>query len=463
MATYNNIKKIKIGDNIFNLAIPTKTSDLTNDSGFITNYTDTKNTAGSTNSTSKLYLIGATSQAANPQTYSNVGLYFNNGINSETSIESNWQSSISQDPFNILLSVSDNNTNDYYISIDKDSGITIDGVITPTQNTHAANKKYVDDAIGAITIPTISLNGSSTTSPSFYAPTSAGTSGQYLKSNGSGAPTWTTFPTIPTITDTYSATSSNGMSGKAVASALSSYLPLTGGTITGGLNIQNSQGVNQARFLGGPTYSYLELDANATGARVLRLASNTNGNIGLYDPTNSKWILHNDTSGNTHTNTLYLPHNSGVKGYTSDGADIKWLVSISNASGEDYIAVGATANDVPIGLYGSNVTLSRFGNLTLSGAALASGGLNNIRVGTTSSISVNASAYVDTSVTFSSAFSHVPFVICSILSESTGAGTGRMVASAINATKTGFTIRLFNGDTSTRAPAVTWLAYAVQG
>ena len=39
-------------------------------------------------------------------------------------------------------------------------------------------------------IPGITLNGSSTTSPSFYAPTSAGTSGYYLKSNGSGAPTW---------------------------------------------------------------------------------------------------------------------------------------------------------------------------------------------------------------------------------------------------------------------------------
>ena len=32
--------------------------------------TDTKNTAGSTDSSSKLFLIGATSQAANPQTYS---------------------------------------------------------------------------------------------------------------------------------------------------------------------------------------------------------------------------------------------------------------------------------------------------------------------------------------------------------------------------------------------------------
>lgn len=37
--------------------------------------TDTKNTAGATNNTSKLFLIGATSQGANPQTYSNSNVY----------------------------------------------------------------------------------------------------------------------------------------------------------------------------------------------------------------------------------------------------------------------------------------------------------------------------------------------------------------------------------------------------
>ena len=41
--------------------------------------TDTKNTAGSTSSTSKLFLIGATSQADNPQTYSNASVYATNG------------------------------------------------------------------------------------------------------------------------------------------------------------------------------------------------------------------------------------------------------------------------------------------------------------------------------------------------------------------------------------------------
>ena len=36
----------------------------------------------------------------------------------------------------------------------------------------------------------VTLNGTLTKTPSFYAPTSAGTSGQVLQSNGSGAPTW---------------------------------------------------------------------------------------------------------------------------------------------------------------------------------------------------------------------------------------------------------------------------------
>lgn len=67
------------GSAAVSVAIPSKVSDLTNDSGYIASYTDTKNTAGSTNSSSKLYLIGATSQATNPVTYSNSGVYTQSG------------------------------------------------------------------------------------------------------------------------------------------------------------------------------------------------------------------------------------------------------------------------------------------------------------------------------------------------------------------------------------------------
>lgn len=41
--------------------------------------TDTKNTAGATNSTAKLFLVGAASQGANPQTYSNSSVYASAG------------------------------------------------------------------------------------------------------------------------------------------------------------------------------------------------------------------------------------------------------------------------------------------------------------------------------------------------------------------------------------------------
>ena len=43
---------------------------------------------------------------------------------------------------------------------------------------------------------TITLNGTATKTPSFYAPTAAGTKGQHLVSNGTGAPTWQDMPTI---------------------------------------------------------------------------------------------------------------------------------------------------------------------------------------------------------------------------------------------------------------------------
>jgi hypothetical protein len=68
-----------------NITVPTKVSELTNDSGFVTTDNDTKYTAGSSNSTSKLFLVGATAQgtaATNAQaktTYSNSAVYEQNG------------------------------------------------------------------------------------------------------------------------------------------------------------------------------------------------------------------------------------------------------------------------------------------------------------------------------------------------------------------------------------------------
>ena len=220
------------------VTIPTKTSDLTNDSGFITSYTDTKNTAGSTNSASKLYLIGATEQSANPQTYSNSNLYYDsiNGFYVKSPTDSNSYSCIKQDDYGctniyaysssddmplstILVSSSEVFLGNRNLEMGYNSSISIsDGNIylspgandkhvymynlgAPSNDTDAATKKYVDDSIGAIPAASITLNGSSTTSASFYAPTAAGSSGQFLKSSGSGAPSWSTLAAtdIPTL------------------------------------------------------------------------------------------------------------------------------------------------------------------------------------------------------------------------------------------------------------------------
>lgn len=84
-ATSNGGTYIKLYDNDtkrseFKIAGSGATTVASDASGNLTiNSTDTKNTAGSTNSDSKLFLIGATSQATNPQTYSDSEVYTTNG------------------------------------------------------------------------------------------------------------------------------------------------------------------------------------------------------------------------------------------------------------------------------------------------------------------------------------------------------------------------------------------------
>lgn len=63
---------------------------------------------------------------------------------------------------------------------------------------HVPTASEVGALPSSTTIPAITLNGTANTSPSFYAPTTAGTKNYVLKSNGSGAPTWTSA----TLTDT---------------------------------------------------------------------------------------------------------------------------------------------------------------------------------------------------------------------------------------------------------------------
>ena len=80
------------------------------------------------------------------------------------------------------------------------------GIVTLTQDDIGAGTTYAQFSIveqnklNAIqsnaTANTITLNGTVNGNPSFYAPVTAGTSGQVLLSSGSGAPTWQNMPQV---------------------------------------------------------------------------------------------------------------------------------------------------------------------------------------------------------------------------------------------------------------------------
>lgn len=117
--------------------------------------TDTKNTAGSTNTSSKIFLIGATSQAANPQTYSHdtayVGtdgcLYSNK---TKVSVEGHKHGSVTA----VTLPVSGWSASAPYTQTKTVTGITADdtpiiGVLI-ADGTTAANVKLQSKAWGCV-------------------------------------------------------------------------------------------------------------------------------------------------------------------------------------------------------------------------------------------------------------------------------------------------------------------------
>jgi hypothetical protein len=89
------------------------------------------------------------------------------------------------------------------------------------------------------------------------------------------------------------------------------------------------------------------------------------------------------------------------------------------------------------------------------------GGLPLIQTGSISDdYSANAGATKDFAVSFPVPFKAgtTPVVVASFDSTSTEAAFGKCCLSTLNITGSGFTLRLFNGDTSKRHPGFRWIA-----
>ena len=133
------------------------------------------------------------------------------------------------------------------------------------------------------TIPTITLNGSSTTSPSFYAPTSAGTSGYYLKSNGSGAPTWAAIPAGVTITLNGTATTTPSFYAPTSAGTSGYYLKSNGsGAPTWAQISTTDTKVTQAYSTASSSYPLLMTATAGTSSTASRGDTTAILNNGLY-------------------------------------------------------------------------------------------------------------------------------------------------------------------------------------
>ena len=83
---------------------------------------------------------------------------------------------------------------------------------------------------------------------------------------------------------------------------------------------------------------------------------------------------------------------------------------------------------------------------------------NVVQSGATGAISVNSSSYADKTITFSPAFKNTPAISATFWTSSTGGTFGRCAVAIVSVSNTGATIRVFNGDTTSRSPNVLWTA-----
>lgn len=93
-----------------------------------------------------------------------------------------------------------------------------------------------------------------------------------------------------------------------------------------------------------------------------------------------------------------------------------------------------------------------------SGGASSGSTSTMVEAGTITGSSVPANSYKDYNVTFNKSFSSAPIVTASFQSTSTAGAFGNCTLGIVSTTATGFTVRVFNGDSSGRAPNINWIA-----
>ncbi|MCD8294661.1 MAG: hypothetical protein LUE27_05435 [Clostridia bacterium] len=188
------------------------------------------------------------------------------------------------------------------------------GTITASTSTvgSATNPVYLNAGTltAANTIPAITLNGSATTSPSIYAPTTYGTSGYLLAANGSGsAPVWQNG-----LTNSLTLTNASGGSFTYNGSSAVTFSEVAGGSYIGYCTTESSSATKTVALVNSTGFSLrngvqisvyfnytsyysasyiLYLNVNSTGAVAVYVRSGSNSRLGTNGTirwSNETWV-----------------------------------------------------------------------------------------------------------------------------------------------------------------------------
>ena len=245
---------------------------------------------------------------------------------------------------------------------------------------------------------------------------------------------------------------------------------------------------------------YINADYIATGTLKLGGLNNQRGRMEIYDETNALFSTFDNDGlfiGNADDNVqLYVPDaefggrrafycksvydaEETVKIYTevfvADGklyarnTNDPQEVAISSAGfaytyEEEVTGEGGTAETIThiirMGVDGVYTNYDIEGKAFYPSDPATSRANFGIRSGFTEAVSVSAGGYADINLTWAALTAVEPHVVVSFMTASTAGAFGRCSCSVVpgTATATGCKVRIFNGDSSTRAPRVSWIA-----
>ena len=187
---------------------------------------------------------------------------------------------------------------------------------------------------------------------------------------------------------------------------LAGKLDLTGGTMTGKIQIQSS-GSDIIALSGDTAGIEMQFVRTDTGAKLAVGVGDGGKNMGLYDISNKKWIIHTDAS----TGKIYI------------GGTL--CTGFVTASGSNYVRFSD----------GTQICWER-----------------------TSEITVNANSTVTQEISYPASFTSTPIISLTIAGNSNNDNYSKLVLHTTSVTTTKFTLYFKNISSGQMAPIAQWLA-----